>query len=71
MVELLAARELKEGEKVSWDALPQLQWTLSSRQHIMMDIGIRFPLTDRGPRETQFVIYLLWDWFDGGLTEGW
>jgi len=71
MVELLAARELKGGEKVSWDALPQLQWTLSKRQHIMMDIGLRVPLTDRGPRETQLVIYLLWDWFDGGFTEGW
>jgi len=71
MVEFLAARELAGGQKVSWDILPQLQWTLSTRQHIMMDVGIRFPLTDAGARDTQVVFYLLWDWFDGGLVEGW
>jgi len=29
------------------------------------------PLNDRSGRNTQFMIYVLWDWFDGGLTEGW
>jgi len=71
MVEFLAARELAGDQKISWDILPQLQWTLSTRQHIMMDVGVRFPLTDSGTRDTQVVFYLLWDWFDGGFTEGW
>ncbi|RPJ58192.1 MAG: cytochrome c [Acidobacteria bacterium] len=71
MIEFLAARELKGGEKISWDVLPQLQFTLSTRQHIMFDIGVRLPLTDSGIRDTQIAFYLLWDWFDGGLREGW
>jgi len=71
MVEFLAARELAGDQNISWDILPQLQWTLSTRQHIMMDVGVRFPLTDSGTRDTQVVFYLLWDWFDGGFTEGW
>jgi hypothetical protein len=32
---------------------------------------LRVPVTDRGARSTEFVLYLLWDWFDGGVLEGW
>ena len=34
MVEVLADRELASGEKTNWDLLPQLQVTLSKRQHV-------------------------------------
>lgn len=71
MVELLADRELVRGEKVDWDLLPQLHVTLSKRQHIMANFGVRFPLTSAGTRTTEIMFYLLWDWFDGGLREGW
>jgi hypothetical protein len=71
MVEFLAARELTAGEKNAWDVLPQMQVTLSRRQHIMVNLGVRIPITESGPRKTEVLFYLLWDWFDGGLFQGW
>lgn len=71
MVEITAARELEAGQKAEWDITPLLQFTLSTRQHIMMAAGVRLPLTDAGPRPTRVMAYFLWDWFDGGLFEGW
>jgi len=71
MVELLGSRALVSGETTHWDLVPQMQVTLSRRQHIMMNAGVRFPLNDREGRDTRFMVYLLWDWFDGGLFEGW
>jgi hypothetical protein len=71
MLEILADREFATGEKVNWDLLPQLQVTLSRRQHIMANIGVRIPVNNTASRSTQLMFYLLWDWFDGGLREGW
>lgn len=71
MVELLADRELASGEKTNWDVLPQFQVTLSSRQHIRASLGVRLPVNDFSARPVQFMFYLLWDFFDGGLREGW
>jgi mono/diheme cytochrome c family protein len=71
MVEFLGSKTHAEGKKVQWDILPQLQVSLSTRQHILMNMGLRMPLTDSGTRKTQFVVYLLWDTFDGGFFQGW
>jgi len=71
MVELLAARELKSGERVHWDLLPQVQVTLNTRQHLMANVGVRIPINARSGRHTQVLLYFLWDWFDGGLFDGW
>jgi mono/diheme cytochrome c family protein len=71
IVEILAARELESGATVHWDLVPQMQVTLNRRQHIMINAGVRFPLNDRSGRTTQVIAYFLWDWFDGGLLEGW
>ena len=71
MVELLADRELLSGDRTNWDLLPQIQVTLSKRQHIRANIGVRFPVNNTNSRSTQVMFYLLWDWFDGGLREGW
>jgi hypothetical protein len=71
MLEVLAARELASGGRTQWDLAPQLQVSLNSRQHVLGAIGIRQPITDRGSRPTELVFYLLWDWFDGGVLEGW
>jgi hypothetical protein len=48
-----------------------MQITLNRRQHIMANVGVRVPLTDPDVRNTQVVVYVLWDWFDGGFFEGW
>jgi mono/diheme cytochrome c family protein len=71
MVEILADREFATGERVNWDLLPQLQVTLSKRQHIRANVGVRIPVNNTASRSTQVMFYLLWDWFDGGLREGW
>ena len=71
MVELLGARELVSGEKISWDVIPEIQVTLNKRQNIMFNIGVRIPVNNTMGRDVQVIAYLLWDWFDGGLFEGW
>jgi hypothetical protein len=71
MLEVLAARDLTGGATTQWDLVPQLQVSLNTRQHVLGAIGIRQPITDRSSRSTELVFYLLWDWFDGGVLEGW
>jgi mono/diheme cytochrome c family protein len=71
MVELLGSRELAAGAPAHWDVVPQLQVSLSKRQHILLNAGVRVPANDRGGRHAQLLTYVLWDWFDGGLLEGW
>jgi mono/diheme cytochrome c family protein len=71
MVEFLADREIAAGERINWDIVPQFQVTLSRRQHIRANIGLRLPVNDFGSRPTQLIFYLMWDWFDGGLRDGW
>lgn len=71
IVELTALRELERGRPVEWDLVPQLQVSLSKRQHILLSGGVRIPLNERGERHTQVLTYVLWDWFDGGLRDGW
>lgn len=70
MIELLGSRELESGAVNHWDMVPQMQITLNKRQHIMLNVGYRFPLDDSG-RDSQLMVYILWDWFDGGFFEGW
>jgi hypothetical protein len=70
MVEFLGKRDL-EGGPTTWDIMPEVHFTLNQRQHIMANVGVRFPLTETEGRDPQIVFLLLWDWFDGGLFEGW
>jgi hypothetical protein len=71
MLELLGARELESGADTAWDVVPQFQVTLNTRQHVMASVGLRVPITNRDTRATELVFYLLWDWYDGGVLEGW
>ena len=71
MVEFLATRDLEDGAKTDWDVLPEMQVTLSPRQHIRADIGVRTPFTDTAGRHPQVQFYILWDWADGRFWEGW
>ena len=71
MVEWLASRDLEDEATVQWDVVPQMQVTLNRRQHIMINVGVRLPVNERAGRSTQVITYFLWDWFDGGLLDGW
>ncbi len=68
-VEVLWARP--EGGSSEWDVVPQLQITLSKLQHVMVAAGVRVPVTQRSERRPHALVYLLWDWFDGGFLEMW
>jgi cytochrome c553 len=71
MFEFIANRDLVDAARTDWDVLPQLQVTISRRQHIRGDIGLRIPATNTAGRQKQLMFYLLWDWQDGKLTKGW
>jgi hypothetical protein len=71
MVEVLASRELTSDVNTLFDVVPQIQVTLSKRQHIRFNVGVRLPLNETADRNLAVMGYLLWDWFDGGLFEGW
>jgi len=71
MGEMIAERALGPFERWGIDAVPQMQVTLSKRQHIRLGLGYSIPAMNVGDRQKQFVFYLLWDRFDGSLKEGW
>jgi hypothetical protein len=71
MIEVVGVREIADGEAAQWDIVPQMQVTLSKRQHVMVNAGLQIPVTARGERAMQLLTYLLWDWFDGGFLDGW
>jgi hypothetical protein len=54
-----------------WDVVPQMQVSLSTRQHVLLNGGVRVPVNQREQRGNTLMIYLLWDWFDGGFFSGW
>lgn len=70
MIEVLGSREMESGAETHWDLVPQMQITLNKRQHVMLNIGYRIPVDDPG-RDSQVMVYILWDWFDGPFFEGW
>lgn len=69
MFEVLAAKP--DGGDVEWDVVPQLQVSLSKLQHVLLNVGVRVPLTERGERKPEFLTYVLWDWFDGSFFQFW
>ena len=71
MVEVVGGRELESGARAQWDVVPQMQVTISKRQHIMISSGVQVPLNGRNERASQFLTYFLWDWYEGGLLDGW
>jgi hypothetical protein len=71
MVELVGDRDFEEAASTVIDVVPQFQVTLNRRQHVRANVGLELPATNRAGRSKQLVFYLLRDWFDGGLLEGW
>ena len=70
MVEFLAVRDFQTGASTDWDVLPEMQVTVSRRQHFASTSGCGSPSpTPRPPPQVQF--YVLWDWADGKFWEGW
>lgn len=71
MVEVLAARPLVSGAGIEWDLVPGMQVTLNTRQHVRLAGGIRLPVTEASARKKSAIVYLLWDWYEGGFFRGW
>jgi cbb3-type cytochrome c oxidase subunit III len=71
MVELLAKRDLVSGARIEWDVLPGAQVTINKRQHVRLAAGARLPVTDADVRKKSVIVYLLWDWYEGGFLQGW
>ncbi len=71
MVEVIGAWDLQGKDDASWDIAPQIQIPLNRRQHVRLNLAARIPLSDTSTRPTRVGGYLMWDWFDGGLFDGW
>jgi hypothetical protein len=71
MIEALFARDLVSAAATNIDLVPQVQVSLNTRQHIMLNVGARIPANHTVGRDVQYGAYVLWDWFDGGLFDGW
>jgi hypothetical protein len=71
MIEIVGSRDLVDGADVEWSLVPQMQITLNTRQHIMLNVGVLVPVSNADARPTRLMVYLLWDWFDGGFFDGW
>jgi hypothetical protein len=68
-IEVLWAKP--SGGASEWDVVPQVQVSLSKLQHVMLAAGVRIPMNARDERSTQFLTYVLWDWFDGSMFDFW
>jgi hypothetical protein len=51
--------------------LPGAQVTINQRQHVRLAAGVRLPVTDADERDKSVIVYLLWDWYEGGFLQGW
>jgi hypothetical protein len=71
MIEALVTRDLASGADTNLDLVPQVQVSLNTRQHILLNVGARIPANHTSGRDVEYGVYLLWDWFDGGFFDGW
>ena len=59
MVEFLGSRSFRPGAATDWDVLPELQITISRRQHVRIGFGVREPFTDTSGRTPQGAVLCL------------
>ena len=71
MVEIVGDRELVSGATTNWDVIPEIQIPINKRMHILGNLGVKFPANNTEDRPVQVMFYVLWDWVDGGLLQGW
>ena len=71
MIEVVTSKELGGDAPAQWDLVPQIQVSLSTFQHVLMDVGWQVPVNERDTRGNALHVYVLWDWFDGPLFSMW
>jgi len=71
MLEVLGARDLTDQAKTNWDLVPEMQVTLSKRQHVRGNVGVRVPVNNTYARPVEVQFYILWDWQEGSFLKGW
>jgi len=71
IMELIADRDFIKGAVTNWSVIPELQIPLSKRLHVLAGIGLSLPINNISDRQKQLMFYLLWDFADGSLKEGW
>lgn len=71
MVEVLGTRNLTNVARNDWDVVPEMQVTLSKRQHVRGNLGLDVPVTNTNGRPIGVQFYILWDWQEGSLLKGW
>jgi mono/diheme cytochrome c family protein len=71
MVEFVGTHDYSPGAGTDLDIVPQMQVTVSKRQHIRADVGVSAPVTDTADRKPQIIFYVLWDWAEGAFWNGW
>ncbi len=71
MFEILGSRDLVNHATTDWDVVPEMQVTLSKRQHVRGNVGVRVPVNNTRGRPVQVLFYILWDWQEGSLLKGW
>ncbi len=80
--ELITTRNLAPRQNFTLTLVPQMQVTVSKRQHMRLGLGFNLPPpVVKGPinpaiiinpvNTRQFTFCWLWDTFDGGFFEGW
>lgn len=69
MVELSGTHTYGAGTDL--DVVPEMQVTVSKRQHIRADVGVSAPVTNTADRKPQVLFYVLWDWAEGAFWKGW
>ena len=71
MFEILGSRDLINDARTDWDVVPEMQVTLSKRQHVRGSVGVRTPVNNTAGRPVEVMFYVLWDWQEGSLLKGW
>ena len=71
IMELVADRDFAKAASTNWSVVPQMQIPLSKRLHVLGSIGVSLPVNNTADRQKQLMFYLLWDFADGSLKEGW
>jgi mono/diheme cytochrome c family protein len=71
MVEFVGTHDYTPGAGTDLNIVPEMQVTLSKRQHIRAAAGVSAPVTNTAGRKPQITFYVLWDWAEGHFWNGW
>jgi hypothetical protein len=71
IMEWIADRDFVKGASTNWSIIPQMQFPISKRLHVLGSLGLSIPVNHISERQKQLMFYLLWDFADGSLKEGW